>query len=232
VSARRSQPLKGTALFVHGLWVNGTESFALRRRLAARGWALRVFPWSSLGETMDGVAARCARQALALARQTSQPVHLIGHSLGGNVVYHVFETGMLEPDRFSGDFCRVVFMGTPVCGSRSARALAKVAFGRRMLGRAGADDLLQGLPTRWCFPAQLGVIAGTRAYGLGRLITRFEGPNDGTIAVDETRIEGAADTCELPVSHVGMAFSAEVANQVASFLESGRFTVNAQDRSR
>jgi pimeloyl-ACP methyl ester carboxylesterase len=219
-------------LFVHGLWMTGAESFVLKRRLAAHGWALRVFRWSSLGETMDGAARRCARQALALAARTLQPVHLVGHSLGGMVIYHVFGTGLLAPDRFNGDFCRVVFLGTPVCGSRSARALSQLGPGRRMLGPAGIDDLLHGLPARWPFPVQLGIIAGTRPHGLGRFLARFDGPNDGTVAVDETCIEGVADQCLLPVSHFGMAFSGEVAAQVAGFLENGRFAAAAQDRSR
>lgn len=225
-------------LFVHGLWMSGAESFVLKRRLAAHGWNLRIFPWASLGgETMDGVARRCARQALAIARGTLQPVHLLGHSLGGMVIYHAFETGLLAPDRFSGDFCRAVFMGTPICGSRSARALAQLGLAHRLLGPAGRDDLLQGLPARWSFPVQLGIIAGTRPHGLGRFLARFEGPNDGTVAVDETCIEGAADQCQLPVSHLGMAFSAEAAGQVAAFLDTGRFTAAgrgdpAQDRSR
>lgn len=208
--------------------MTGAESFVLRRRLAARGWALRVFPWSSLADTMDGVARRCARHALALARETRLPVHLVGHSLGGLVIYHVFETGLLTADRFSGDFCRAVFLGTPVRGSRSARALARLGVGKRMLGPAGLGDLLEGLPPRWAFPVQLGTLAGTGSHGLGRFLAHFDGPNDGTVAVDETRIEGAADHCELPVSHSAMPFSADVAAQVAAFLESGRF----QDRSR
>jgi pimeloyl-ACP methyl ester carboxylesterase len=218
-------------LFVHGLWMSGAESFLLKRHLAARGWALRVFPYSSMAEPMERVARRCARYARWLARRTLQPVHLVGHSLGGIVIYHVFETGLLAPDRFSGDFCRVVFMGTPVRGSQSARVLAAHAPTRRLLGRTGAQDLTLGVPERWPFTAQLGIIAGTQPIGLGRLLGRLEGPNDGTVVVTETRVEGAADHCELPVSHTGMWLSAAVAAQVAGFLETGRFSA-VQDRSR
>jgi pimeloyl-ACP methyl ester carboxylesterase len=210
-------------LFVHGLWMTGAESFLLRRQLAAHGWALRVFPYSSMGESMDRVARRCARHALQLAQRTEGPVHLLGHSLGGIVIYRMLETGLLAPDRFSGDFCRVVFMGTPVRGSRSARALAGYGAASRLLGLAGARDLVHGLPERWPFAPQLGIVAGNRARGLGRMLTRFDEPNDGTVAVAETMLDGAADHCVLPVSHTGMWLSPVVVGKVARFLESCHF---------
>jgi pimeloyl-ACP methyl ester carboxylesterase len=224
VSARRNPvELKGSALFVHGLWTTGAESFLLKRHLAAHGWALRVLPYSSMAESMDSVARRCARAALALASRTLQPVHLLGHSLGGMVVYRALELGLLAPNRFSGDFCRVVFMGTPIRGSQSARAVARFRPAQRILGHVGGEDLVQGLPDRWPFAAQLGTIAGTSPIGLGKLITRFSGPNDGTVAVAETRLAGATDHCELPVTHIGMCLSAQVAAQVVAFLEQGKF---------
>jgi pimeloyl-ACP methyl ester carboxylesterase len=219
----RGVPLRGTVLFVHGLWLSGAESFLIRRRLAAQGWNLRVLPYSSLAETMDGVARRCARFAHALARRTLQPVHLVGHSLGGLVIYRMFELGLLEPDRFSNDFCRVVFLGTPVRGSRIARALARNPAAARLLGGVGMQWLPDGIAGAWSFPAQLGTIAGTAGVGLGRLLTVFDEPNDGTVTVAETRLEGAADHCELPVSHTGMWLSADVVRHVVRFLESGRF---------
>lgn len=224
MSARRNPvELKGSVLFVHGLWTTGAESFLLKRHLAAQGWALRVFPYSSLAESMDSVARRVARMAQVMASRTLQPVHLVGHSLGGMVVYRAFELGLLAPNRFSGDFCRVVFLGTPVRGSQSARAVARFRPVRRLLGHVGGQHLVQGLPGRWPFAAQLGTIAGTSAIGLGQLVTRFSGPNDGTVAVAETILEGGTDHCELPVTHIGMCLSAQVAGQVVAFLERGRF---------
>jgi pimeloyl-ACP methyl ester carboxylesterase len=214
-------------LFVHGLWMSGAESFILKRQLATHGWALRVFPYSSLAESLDTIARRCARMALTLASRTLQPVHLVGHSLGGLVIYRVFETGLLAPDRFSGDFCRVVFMGTPARGSQSARALMAMGPAAKLLGAAGAPVLPDGVQGRWPFAPQLGVIAGTRSHGLGRLLAPFDGPNDGTVGVKETCIDGATDCREMDVSHMGMCVSADVAEQIATFLEHGRFKAAA-----
>lgn len=215
--------VRGTVLFVHGLWTSGAESFLLRRQLAKHGWNLRVFRYSSLNEPMERITRRCARYARLVARRTLAPVHLVGHSLGGLVIYRMFETGLLAPDRFSGDFCRVVFMGTPVRGSASGRTLARLTPLRKLLGAAGTEELLSELPRRWEHKAQLGVIAGDSPRGLGRLITRLEGANDGTVAVAETAIEGATDRRVVHASHMGMLIAPEAAQQITSFLEVGHF---------
>jgi pimeloyl-ACP methyl ester carboxylesterase len=218
---------RGTVLFVHGLWMTGAESFLLKRHLATHGWNLRVFPYSSMAEPMPRIAGRCARFALQLAQRTLAPVHLVGHSLGGLVIYRMFETGLLAPDRFSGDFCRVVFMGTPVQGSQSGRALAKMAPLRALLGAAGTQELAQQLPRRWEYQAQLGVIAGDSPHGLGRFLARLPGPNDGTVAISETDIDGATDRCVVHASHMGMLVDTEAAERIASFLGCGRFSASA-----
>lgn len=214
--------------------MTGAESFFLKRQLSRDGWTLRVLPWSSLGDPLDAVARRCARFAHTLALRTLAPVHLLGHSLGGLVIYRMFELGLLRADRFSGDFCRVVLMGSPVNGSQSGRALAKVgpAAGAALLGRAGRDVLTAEEHRSWRFSAELGILAGNRPHGLGRFIAGISVPNDGTVAVAETELEGATSRCVLPVSHTGMLWSDDVAHQVATFLDQGRFDAQAADRSR
>lgn len=136
----------------------------------------------------------------------------------------MFERGLLRPDRFSGDFCRVVFLGTPSAGTRSGRALARWRYGRRMLGDVGGSELLDERPRTWRWSAQLGVIAGTKPHGLGRFIADLDGPNDGTVAVTETRMEGITAHRALPVSHMGMVVSPEVVREIATFLDRGDFS--------
>jgi pimeloyl-ACP methyl ester carboxylesterase len=215
--------LRGSVVFVHGLWLSGAESFLLGRRLALHGWRLRVLPYSSFVESPDRVARRCAHYARLVARRTAKPVHLVGHSLGGLLIHRMFAQGLLAPDPFSGDFCRVVFLGSPASGTRSARALATWRYGRSLLGLAGTAELLDERERRWDFPARLGVIAGDRPQGLGRLLANFDGPNDGTVAVSETRLPGMSEHIVLPVTHTGLLLAPSVAMRIATFLETGRF---------
>ena len=48
-------------------------------------------------------------------------------------------------------------------------------------------------------------------------------PNDGVVAIEETRHPQLADHLVMRVAHSEMLVSSAVARQVAAFLESGRF---------
>ncbi|HZP89005.1 MAG TPA: hypothetical protein VFB54_19495, partial [Burkholderiales bacterium] len=72
-------------------------------------------------------------------------------------------------------------------------------------------------------PVEVGVIAGTRRFGLGCVFVTLQGPNDGVVTVEETRLPGLTDHLVMPVTHSGMIVSARVARQVGVFLKTGRF---------
>ena len=71
--------------------------------------------------------------------------------------------------------------------------------------------------------AEVGLVAGDVARGVGRLFARFEGDSDGTVGVEETRLPGLADHCVVHSSHTGLVFSREAVAQAAHFLRHGRF---------
>jgi pimeloyl-ACP methyl ester carboxylesterase len=204
-------------IFIHGLWMSGAESRWLRRRLETRfGFETSTFGYRTVGEPLPTVLERL-QQSIADLR--AERLHVIGHSLGGLIGYRFFERFSDVPPG------RVVFLGSPLCGSQAARGLQRFGLGRRMIGQPARDELLCDEPRRWALDRPLGVIAGTRPVGLGRLFAGFREPNDGTVAVRETRIEGATDQLVLPVSHLGMLMSARVADECGRFLREGRFSL-------
>jgi hypothetical protein len=69
----------------------------------------------------------------------------------------------------------------------------------------------------------VGVIAGSMGVGLGRLFANLESDHDGTVLVEETYLPGAKDHIVLSISHTGMLFSTEVAEQTSWFLRRGAF---------
>ena len=116
---------------------------------------------------------------------------------------------------------RVVCLGSPLHGSLVARNLGRHRATAWVLGRS--RGLLQGGCPPWQGQARVGVVAGTVARGAGRLLARFDGPSDGTVAVAETRLPGLADHCVVAASHTGLVFSRAAADQAAAFLRDGRF---------
>jgi pimeloyl-ACP methyl ester carboxylesterase len=203
-------------VFVHGLWMTGLESFALRHHVVhEHGWQWRTFHYHSVAQSQNDVAA--ALDATVRKLDASR-VHLVGHSLGGLVIQRAMASEAHWPPG------RVLFLGTPSLGSRAAKNFHGLPFGDWMLGHA-AEALLETAPRRWEARRELGIIAGTESLSLGRLVTQFgaEEPNDGMVSVAETQLPGATAHLSLHVSHTGILFSSEVARQACSFLLDGLF---------
>jgi pimeloyl-ACP methyl ester carboxylesterase len=200
---------------VHGLWFTGTEALLLRERLArALGAEQQVFAYHSVTESISANAAALGQYLATIRCDT---LHLVGHSMGGVIIMQLFE----NPPEFAPG--RILLLGPPLHGSEAARALARLPFGKAMLGRGIAEQVLDSHRRRWDGTRELGIIAGSAAFGLGHLVKLFDAPNDGTILVEETRLDGASDHLVLPVTHTGLLLSSEVARQGAEFLARGRF---------
>jgi len=207
--------MNAAVVYVHGLWFSGHEAFMLRRRLEKeRGYEWRVFSYASTLLSMDQIA-----DALdAYIAQIQNPrVHLLGHSLGGIAILRCLERHPAKPPG------RVLIMGTPSMPSQAAAALARFRIGRAILGQAATRELLDKHQRHCPHARDIGIIAGTQSLSFGRLVVDFDEPNDGTVAVSETRLPGATAHLTLPVSHSGMLLSARVAHEVGQFFEHGRF---------
>ena len=198
---------------VHGLW-NGASMELFRRRLAPQGFRLHVFRYPSV---TDDLAANAARLARFLDALPGESVHLLGHSLGGVLIREMLERHAAPRPG------RVVCLGSPFLGSQIAARVSRVRAGRWLIGRSLSDLNARGAFGRWRAPLELGIIAGGRSLGAGTLLGGFDEPNDGTVAVAETRLEGATDHIVLPVSHFSMLWSRLVLEQIRAFLELGKF---------
>jgi pimeloyl-ACP methyl ester carboxylesterase len=203
---------KEAVIVVHGLWVNSMVMRLLGYRIRRCGFEALCFSYASVRATLEQNAARLARFAQALSANT---VHWVGHSLGGVVILKMLEQ---RPDPRTG---RIVLMGSPSSGSCAARAMAKTTAGRWMLGRsAPLAETKAALPGKY----ELGVIAGCRGLGMGRLLLHaLPQPNDGVVTVAETHVSGMKDHIVLRVSHSGMLVSSSAAKQVCAFLKAGGF---------
>jgi pimeloyl-ACP methyl ester carboxylesterase len=187
----------------------------LARRLRRQGFTVHAFSYPSVRADLSANAERLARFLDALDADT---VHLVGHSLGGILIRALFH---YSPPRQAG---RIVTLGTPHGGSRVARHLSRHALWRRLMG-PGVAQLLAGTPQEWSSPPRdIGVICGTRSFGMGRLLARgLPRPNDGLLTVKESAFPAAREHLALPFSHTGLLFSREVADQVGQFLINGKF---------
>lgn len=205
--------MREAVVLVHGIWMTGLDLVPLRLRLRRAGYDASIFRYPSLTASPERNADLLAAYAAGIEADT---VHFVGHSLGGLVLLHLFDRHEVERPG------RVVLLGAPARGSAVARVLSIRPITRPLIGRSGERGLLGGSP-RWNARRDLGTIAGDHGLGVGRVLGAMEGPSDGTVGVEETRVEGAADRAVLPVTHTGLVFSGEVTEQVLGFLRHGRF---------
>lgn len=202
-----------TVVLVHGLWMSGNEMFLLRRRLQARGYRVYQFYYRTVGRDLKGNAERLNHFLDKYV--VGETVHLVAHSLGGLVVRRLLHD---FPAQRPG---RVVTLGTPHQGSYVAQRASRSGLLRRLLGMS-LPALLGDVPP-WGNERELGSLAGSLSLGLGWFFRGVPRPNDGTVAVVETQLDGMSDHLLLHAGHFGLLYSRYAAFQVDHFLQYGQF---------
>ncbi len=208
-----------TIVCIHGIWSHTIALTIIKRRFRKEyGLNVRSFNYRSVRGTLDENAE--ALKAF-IDKKGLTATHILGHSLGGVIALRMLAN---NPDAVPG---RVVCIGSPLTGSRAAEFLHTQDWGRVLIGHSLSAGVVHEAANEWashvCEEREVGVIAGTVGLGMGRLVTTFDGDNDGSVAVSETQLDGAKDHICMPVSHKSMLVSADVADQAAAFFKRGEF---------
>lgn len=196
-------------LLLPGIWMPAWTMSVMARRLRDEGFEVQVRGYAGVLRQPHAVQQHL-RQALL------QVDAVVGHSLGGLMALEALRKAPTCPVQ------RVVCLGTPLCGSAVARRLRQNKLGFTL--GASASLLANGLTAAPSDAVQVGMIAGNRARGIGRIVGAPRGEGDGTVGLDETRSAWLRDHRVVAASHSGLPFSAIAARQTAHFLRSGRFS--------
>lgn len=208
-----------TVICIHGIWSHSVAMTMIKRRLKKEyGMGVLSFNYPSIRGTLDDNAAALTN---FIHEQGLEATHIIGHSLGGVIALRMLAN---DSNAVPG---RVVCVGSPLTGSRAATFLSRLNWAEPFLGNSLPAGVIHEAANEWashvCDVRDVGVIAGTVGIGMGRLVTTFDGDNDGSVAVSETQLDGAKDHICMEVSHKGMLVSADVADQAAAFFKRGQF---------
>lgn len=170
-------------------------------RLSARGLQSRHFAYSVLLSDKDLVLAR-----LENALRQFPPGAFVAHSTGGLLLME-FLSRHTEYAHLP-----IVLLGSPLAGSGVASRLARLKCGFAM---GWAKDLLT---SNVSVPGKdVHMIAGSVPIGPGRILGCGR-QSDGTVAIDETRVDALRSHCIMPVSHSGMLVSRSVSDKVYDLL--------------
>ncbi|MEY4729049.1 MAG: hypothetical protein RL020_207 [Pseudomonadota bacterium] len=205
--------MKPAVIVVHGLYLHTFCMWQWQAYLRAAGYDVYGFNYPSMSQDLSAAARRLAELIASLPHQT---IYCVGHSLGGLVtlqMLHEFPQPRVQ---------RVVLVGSPYRKAHVPLILASHRFGRLILGKAMKQWITQA---EFVLPKiEIGVIAGSRPFGLGRLVAPgIVKPHDGTVAVAETDVPGMKDKIVLPVTHTQMLFSTIVMQQMDRFFHNGKF---------
>jgi pimeloyl-ACP methyl ester carboxylesterase len=203
-------------VFVHGAIVNGWEMAPLRRRFARHGYRVRQFYYRSM---VLGLAENVARLRDFIAATEGGTIHVIGHSMGGVLLRHAFET---RPDPRPG---RLIALGSPFldCWVGHRCQLLSPRYGPNLMGRTVHDHITGPRDPVWRGARELGIIAGTFPLGVGSVLGRLPRPSDGVVLLEETRLQGVKDHVHYRLNHFALLFSTRCFAQMARFLATGHF---------
>jgi hypothetical protein len=205
-------------VLLHGL-ARGHGSMAklggFLRREGFETWS-RTYP--SRRHSISYLASALSDEIVEVAGD--RPLCAVTHSMGGIIVRH------LQDKRLH--WSRIVMLAPPNQGSRLAAGLVRNPLFRWFYGPAGTE---LADATSWpAPPAPFAVIAGTRSLALTNVTSWTMGrrfavgvKNDGTVAVDETRLAGMTHFAEVDATHTWIMNAPAVRRLVLGYLREGAF---------
>jgi pimeloyl-ACP methyl ester carboxylesterase len=207
-------------VLLHGLARTSASMNKMANALQEEGYRVSNIDYPSRQKTIEELAAGAVQEGVDQCRSLgAAQIHFVTHSLGGILVR------VYLADRRIPELGRVVMLAPPNRGSRVADEFSGVPGFGFLNGPAGYQlgTGPDSVPLK-LGPAdfEVGVIAGDRSINL-ILSSAFDGPNDGKVAVEDTRLEGMKDFLVVHHSHPFIMQSEEVIGQVISFLKSGIF---------
>ena len=212
--------MKPLVVLLHGLARGHGSMTRLGAYLRAHGFETFSRTYPSRRHSISYLAGEIADWISEHARD--RPVHAVTHSMGGVIVRHLHDPRI--------HWGRIVMLAPPNRGSQLAAGLVRNPVFRWYYGPAGAELAAGG---QWpAPPAPFGVIAGTRSLAISNVTSwtvgrRFSAqtPNDGTVAVEETKLDGMSAFAEVDATHTWIMNDVRVQGLVVSYLRDGMFPI-------
>ncbi|MBQ4832703.1 alpha/beta fold hydrolase [Pseudoalteromonas sp. MMG010] len=207
-------------VLAHGLGRSDGAVWLFAQRLANAGYKVCRLDYATIGESIDDVLAETTKQIDACLLHAPK-VHFVGHSLGGLVIRAYLQNNQYQLEKIN--IAEVVLIGTPNKGSELADHLSdawlmEVGGGISRALVTGRSSLGNNLDET---DANIGIIAGTKSSNLTNDL--FDGPNDGFVSVESTKLSSMSDFITIDVSHSMMRYNLDVAEQTINFLQNGKF---------
>jgi len=183
----------------------------LSHRFKGAGYRTANFPYSQAGPSLDELSGKLI--AFIKEKVETPRYHLVAHSLGNVIIRDAFRK------EFPPGLGRIVMLAPPNQPADLAKRFRKNLLYRLFTGDSGQklseEEFYAALPVP---KVEFGVIAGDKGQKIS-----FAEPNDGLVAVEETKLEGMKDFIVLQHAHTFIMNCRDTFEHCKSFIETGSF---------
>jgi len=210
-------------ILLHGLARSSSSMNSMQTALTDKGYYVVNHDYPSRTKPIEALAPEAIDTAIEECG-SEQPIHFVTHSLGGILVRAYLAKQDIEA------LGRVVMLAPPNQGSEVVDDYRDIPGYRALNGPAGlqlgtdASSLPRQLGS---VSFDLGVIAGTATFN-PILSLSLPNPDDGKVSVASTKVEGMRDFMTVRRTHTFIMRAPEVIEQVAFYLENGRFEAETE----
>jgi len=205
-------------IFLHGALKSAYSMQRLVSMFRREGYQTFNWDYDSRNFTVEENAAKL--DSIIKARDYLQyRLHFVTHSMGGIIVRYYLEK--YSPSGLG----RFVMIAPPNQGSHIANELQSFP-PFRWLYKKNVDYLTTGedafAPSAGIPPMEFGIIAGGTGGKYG-FTWYLPGDDDGTLSVDQTKLQGASDFILLPYIHGTIMMQDKTLRQTLNFIQDGHF---------
>ncbi|WP_232313339.1 PGAP1-like alpha/beta domain-containing protein [Enterovibrio coralii] len=165
-------------ILLHGLYMHGIAMHPLSGRLEEAGHDVLNLSYNTVKPDLPALFGKM--DAFINGEETA----IVAHSMGGVICRTYLESGAAMAQYVT----KVVTLGTPHKGSQVAAFFQKVGIGDFMFMDA-SKYLLPDHEPSWPKGSELYSIAGDLSIGPATVLNRGV-PSDGTVLIEETKIDG------------------------------------------
>ncbi len=193
-------------ILLHGLYMHSSVMSLLSHRLVKAGHQVLNLSYNSIMPDLDSLFKKMD------AFIDKEEVTIVAHSMGGVITRVYLESNNLMTQYVT----RAITLGTPHKGSQVAAFFKKLGMAE-FLFQSSCEYLLPTHEPHWPENVFLYSIAGNKPIGPASFIL-FGQASDGTVLLDETKINGMKDHEVFPLSHTALIFSKKVSNRIIEIL--------------
>lgn len=208
-------------VLLHGLCRTERSMRPMQRALEREGFTVMNVDYPSRERSVEELGESVLAPVMEECRaKGATRVHFVAHSLGGILIRQYAAN---HPEAPIG---RVVMLGPPNAGSEVVDCLGGWRLFSWINGPAGNElgTSETSAPNRLGPPRfEAGVLAGKYSINWINSLAMIEGPDDGKVSVERTKLDGMRDHLVLPTSHPFLMRNRKAIAQTAHFLRQGEF---------